>query len=333
MDEQHAFERINLTTFNTLLQQYPKVVPEKLEGLERQRLTVIPQAIKERDPSYITKDELVVLMDWKLAHGKFRPSLRKLIQQNDEPTVKTTSMESFKEYSSIPSKPPSEARVKRMIEMFSKLRGVGPATATLLVALCDPVNIPFFSDELYRWAFWDAPATAKGSGWKREIKYTLKEYLQLYPKVHQLKARLASESGKEISALDVEKVAYVLGKQADPPPAAAAKGKKRKSPAQNSDDESSLGNNPAWAAYARNFEVAILGEERVAELDREEAEETAAEREEREAFAKTPYMRGLAAAFERGFGGKGSDSERDDDAESTVSKKRKKQKERSKEGD
>lgn len=66
MDQQHAFGNINVSTFDGLLQQYPNVVPEKVAVLEEQRLNVIPKAVKEREPAFLTKPELVTLVDWKL---------------------------------------------------------------------------------------------------------------------------------------------------------------------------------------------------------------------------------------------------------------------------
>lgn len=85
-----------------------------------------------------------------------------------------------------------------------KLKGIGPATAALLLSTNNPEEHPFFSDELFRWAFWsDAP----GSRWDRKIKYSLKEYRDLLARVDELRDRI----GK--SALEAEKVAYVLGKR------------------------------------------------------------------------------------------------------------------------
>ena len=85
-----------------------------------------------------------------------------------------------------------------------KLKGIGPATAALLLSTNNPKELPFFSDELFRWAFWcDLP----GSRWDRKIKYSLKEYRDLVARVDELRARI----GK--SALEAEKVAYVLGKR------------------------------------------------------------------------------------------------------------------------
>ena len=96
---------------------------------------------------------------------------------------------------------------------LSKLRGIGPATASLLLSSYDPVRIPFFSDEVYRYVLWEE---AKLKGWDRKINYTIKEYRALFERVAALRKRLEEASGEEVSAVHIEKAAYVLGKNALP---------------------------------------------------------------------------------------------------------------------
>lgn len=84
------------------------------------------------------------------------------------------------------------------------MKGIGPATAALLLSTSDPEKLPFFSDELFRWACWE---NRSGAGWDRKIKYSIKEYRELKEKVDELRDRI----GK--GALEAEKVAYVLGKR------------------------------------------------------------------------------------------------------------------------
>ena len=71
--------------------------------------------------------------------------------------------------------------------------------------------MPFFSDELYRYLHW---TEAKSKGWDRKISYTAKEYKDLWQKMQNLRERVEKESGKAVKAIDVEKVAYVLAKEA-----------------------------------------------------------------------------------------------------------------------
>ncbi len=103
----------------------------------------------------------------------------------------------------------------KSITALSKLKGIGPATASLLLSCYDPVKIPFFSDELYRYLHWEE---GKSKGWDRKINYTIKEYKSLFERVTELRERLEKESGKTVSAIDIEKAAYVLGKDALPSP-------------------------------------------------------------------------------------------------------------------
>lgn len=109
--------------------------------------------------------------------------------------MERTSRTGFREY--------KEDKPKDAIKTLSSLRGIGPATASLMLSAAYPTTAPFFSDELFRWTFYES---GKGNGWDRRIKYTAKEYADLYEKVHELVDRLS------ISAVDAEKVAYVLGK-------------------------------------------------------------------------------------------------------------------------
>ena len=115
------------------------------------------------------------------------------MQQNSEDFVKETTTAGFSADSWSDS-----------LDVLTKLKGIGPATAALLLSTSDPETLPFFSDELFRWAFWE---NKSGAGWDRKIKYSLKEYRELKEKVDGLRDRI----GK--GAIEAEKVAYVLGKR------------------------------------------------------------------------------------------------------------------------
>ena len=73
------------------------------------------------------------------------------------------------------------------------------------------MKVPFFSDELYRYLHFEE---AKSKGWDRKISYTMKEYKSLFEKLQTLRERLEKENKRQVSAIDIEKMAYVLGKEA-----------------------------------------------------------------------------------------------------------------------
>ncbi|THX15943.1 hypothetical protein D6D13_01567 [Aureobasidium pullulans] len=202
----HSYDTITYDTFSRLLESYKEHVPKKLDELEEQRLKVIPEALSERiDDAHFKKIELQKLLEWKLGHGTFRPSLRKLVESNTDEAVEKCTREAFETYAKD-----SDQWDKVVAMLVKGLRGVGPATASLLLNAYDGENVPFFSDELLRWVMF---SEGKGNGWDRKIKYSMKEYQELYRRVGVLRERLAKESEKTITSVDVEMVAYVLGRR------------------------------------------------------------------------------------------------------------------------
>lgn len=91
------------------------------------------------------------------------------------------------------------------LKILTQFKGIGPATASLLLSVMKPDSVPFFSDELFRWCTWDDSGSPRG--WKRAIKYNVKEYAEVVERVKALRKRL------NIRAIDAERVAWVLGKE------------------------------------------------------------------------------------------------------------------------
>jgi hypothetical protein len=115
------------------------------------------------------------------------------VQQNSEEFVKETTIAGF-----------SAESWNDSLNILTKLKGIGPATAALLLSTSNPEELPFFSDEIFRWAFWQ---NKTGDRWDRKIKYSLKEYRELKAKIDELRDRIGR------GAIEIEKVAYVLGKR------------------------------------------------------------------------------------------------------------------------
>jgi hypothetical protein len=80
----------------------------------------------------------------------------------------------------------------------SKLTGVGPATASLVLAVYQPELVPFFQDELWAWCFPEKAGT--------KLKYDKKEYELLFRRCWEIKQSL----GKGGSMLTLEKGSFVL---------------------------------------------------------------------------------------------------------------------------
>jgi len=98
---------------------------------------IVPDSIKSRTPNYITQPELSQIMKWKLLHGKYRPGLQSYIDSLSDSEVQTVSRIAF----ALKSK-----NLRESLKTLCKLKGVGPATATLVLSLIDS-DIAFMSDE------------------------------------------------------------------------------------------------------------------------------------------------------------------------------------------
>ncbi|KAI1631660.1 hypothetical protein F4809DRAFT_646199 [Biscogniauxia mediterranea] len=146
----------------------------------------------EKPERGMTRDDVKTLVDWKLRHGKFRPTLMKLVSSNEDETVRKTIQEAMTRYWSDPEDP------AQALDIITKLKGIGPATASLLLSVHDPGRVIFFSDEAFYWL-------CRG-GNVSPIKYNPKEYRELHTAAQTLAKRL------QVSATDIEKVAYVLMK-------------------------------------------------------------------------------------------------------------------------
>ncbi|KAH3688390.1 hypothetical protein WICPIJ_000633 [Wickerhamomyces pijperi] len=134
----------------------------------------------------ISKEELLKLIDWKLKKGKFRPTLRSLVNQNSEDTIVSTIQQAFTLFLATQSQANGKSQyldlVKQTITILVKLRGIGPATASLILSLLNKITNkapPFFSDEA---AMLVLTTNAK-------LKYNLKEYLEYVDWFYELNGK------------------------------------------------------------------------------------------------------------------------------------------------
>lgn len=146
--------------------------------------------------------------------GKFRP-LSALVASNEEKTVIAASKKAF---AAIPEKPAIKDILAGLKEVIV-LKGIGPATASYILATFQPLLIPVFSDEGFRWAMFEEKP---GGGWDRKLKYDVKEYSVYLEKMKEISGRL----GVEIE--EVERVGFVLGREAISDQNSTVGGKKRK---------------------------------------------------------------------------------------------------------
>lgn len=143
----------------------------QLEALDRWYREDLPKAIEGRAEKHVTREELERLLAWKLARGRFRPRLQQLVATNPPEQVVQRSAAAFR---LLPD-------MQAAITELCALRGVGPATASAVLAAGAPEVAAFMSDE--------AVAAVPGLP---ALQYTLKHYL-LYLGPVQERARALSQ--------------------------------------------------------------------------------------------------------------------------------------------
>ncbi|KAK2452673.1 DNA binding protein [Trifolium repens] len=132
----------------------------------------LPSLLHQRNPNpFITTQELSKLMQWKLSRGKWRPRLLDFVSSIDENVVKRASEKAFE---SLPD-------ISKAITELSALKGVGPATASAVLAAFAPNLTPFMSDEAMQAALGNSK------------DYTLKQYLIFANKLQEKAKELSSE--------------------------------------------------------------------------------------------------------------------------------------------
>jgi hypothetical protein len=109
----------------------------RLAELDAWYREALPDAIASRAAPHVTHDELVRTTEWKMARGIWRGRNLALVRGNPAETVARTSA------AALAAIPDSRLPIARLAE----LAGVGPATASAVVAAAAPERYPFL-DEL-----------------------------------------------------------------------------------------------------------------------------------------------------------------------------------------
>ena len=116
----------------------------------------LPRLISERPDPFVTREELVWVVEWKMARGVWRARNLHLARSNAPHEVEAASRAAF---AAVP-----DERVP--LKLLGGLKGVGPATASAVLAAYRPDVYPFFDDVVAA----QVPGLVAG-------EFTLKAYL------------------------------------------------------------------------------------------------------------------------------------------------------------
>jgi hypothetical protein len=108
----------------------------RLPELDRWYQQELPETIRSRARPHVTHTELVRVTEWKMSRGVWRGPNLALVRGNDADLVSRTSEQALSEVPH-PSKP---------VATLATLAGVGPATASAVLAAAAPETYPFFDE-------------------------------------------------------------------------------------------------------------------------------------------------------------------------------------------
>ncbi|XP_060777144.1 uncharacterized protein zgc:112496 isoform X2 [Neoarius graeffei] len=169
----------------------------KLLELEKWYQEELPAAILARTERSLTHPELVKLMEWKLTRGKFRPRLKQLIGSNSEEAVLCCTKKAF---AVLPD-------VRSAIAELSTLKGLGPATASAVLAAGAPGEVAFMADEVVE-------SVAK----LRPVQYTAKHFSLFLEEILRKTRQLNKDKQNDWTPHKVELClwAYAVASQIQP---------------------------------------------------------------------------------------------------------------------
>lgn len=126
--------------WNAALAEYDAVIAAQgvasLPAHERWYRDELPRQLHARSPATVLHEELVRITEWKMARGVWRARNLVLVRGNSEADVVSAGTEAF---AMVP-------HPGRPITRLAQLAGVGPATASAVLAAYAPDVYPFFDE-------------------------------------------------------------------------------------------------------------------------------------------------------------------------------------------
>ncbi len=136
----NLWDRERCAEWQAALLEYTQVIQAQhvrgLAELDAWYRDVFPGSMAARKPTYITRTELSRVTEWKMKRGVWRERNRLLVAGNSPALVKRTSQEAL---AAVPD-------VREPVALLSSLAGVGPATASAVLAAYAPSIFPFFDE-------------------------------------------------------------------------------------------------------------------------------------------------------------------------------------------
>lgn len=145
------YENASCATWNKARGEYETLIlahaVNQLLEIDAWYRTELPDLIAGRKPAYVTKDEFLEILRWKMKRGDWREGNRLRIVNTDGKVIKQAALDAFAAARDVPETEETNSKVyKKPIQILSELDGVGPATASAVLAPYRPDLYPFFDE-------------------------------------------------------------------------------------------------------------------------------------------------------------------------------------------
>ncbi len=136
------WESADADRWRAALAAYPAVIVAQgvaeLVQLDTWYRTELPAVLAQRSPAWLEPDELLGIVRWKMRRGEWRPRNLALVRANEPDQVRRCSERAF---AAVPDP-------RRPLVELAALAGVGPATASAVLAAYRPDLYPFLDDRV-----------------------------------------------------------------------------------------------------------------------------------------------------------------------------------------
>lgn len=141
----------NCKEWREALAQYDALIQahnvNQLPELDAWYQNQLPGIINARNPAYVTRDEFMDILRWKMKRGDWRETNRLRIAGTDARVTQKHALDAFAAARDLDENIPTASKeYKKPVQIFSELDGVGPATASAALAAYRPDLYPFFDE-------------------------------------------------------------------------------------------------------------------------------------------------------------------------------------------
>jgi hypothetical protein len=151
------FTCADLKVWLSVEEKHQQTLLDRIKDLKDidQRYRSLGELLSQESKTYITQDELLLVVRWKFLVGKPRQALMKHLHSNTQLSVQehSTAAIQFARSISPPKNTPKEDftetrdTIKKALEALMNLKGVGPATASAVLSLVRPDCFAYMYDE------------------------------------------------------------------------------------------------------------------------------------------------------------------------------------------